>query len=68
MRRWYSSCKKSLMGRTNKWLSGQIGRNEVTVSRWCHNLQQPDLKTLHRIADLLDVHVCELLTAGRGES
>lgn len=49
-------------GRTNKWLSAQIDRNEVTVSRWCRNTQQPDLETLYRIAKVLGVHVCELLT------
>ncbi len=48
-------------GRTNKWLSTQIDRNEVTVSRWCRNVQQPDLETLYNIANLLNVHVCELL-------
>lgn len=49
-------------GRTNKWLSGQIDRNQVTVSRWCRNVQQPDLETLYKIAELLSVHICELLT------
>ncbi len=49
-------------GRTNKWLARQVGRNEVTVSRWCSNVQQPDLETLYKIARILGVHVCELLT------
>lgn len=49
-------------GRTNKWLSAQIDRNEVTVSRWCQNTQQPDLETLYRIARVLSVPVCDLLT------
>lgn len=49
-------------GRTNKWLSAQIDRNEVTVSRWCQNTQQPDLETLYRIARVLSVDVCDLLT------
>lgn len=48
-------------GRTNKWLSAQLGKNEVTVSRWCRNLQQPDLETLYRVAHLLGVPVCDLL-------
>lgn len=51
-------------GRTNKWLSQQIDRNEVTVSRWCRNVQQPDLDTLFRIAELLSVDVCDLLVRG----
>lgn len=48
-------------GRTNKWLAKKINRNEVTVSRWCSNVQQPDLETLFDIAHLLGVHVSELL-------
>lgn len=48
-------------GRSNKWLAAQLGKNEVTVSRWCRNVQQPDLETLFRIAGLLGVRVCLLL-------
>lgn len=48
-------------GRTNKWLSAQLGKNEVTISRWCRNVQQPDLETLFQIARLLGVNVCLLL-------
>ena len=48
-------------GRTNKWLSAQLGKNEVTVSRWCRNVQQPDLETLYRIARTLGVGICVLL-------
>ena len=48
-------------GRTNKWLALQLDKNEVTVSRWCRNVQQPDLETLYRIAELLGVHARELL-------
>ncbi|KGE87989.1 MAG: helix-turn-helix transcriptional regulator [Phaeodactylibacter xiamenensis] len=48
-------------GRTNKWLAAQLGKTEVTVSRWCRNVQQPDLETLYRIARTLGVGVCALL-------
>lgn len=48
-------------GRTNKWLAAQLGRNEVTVSRWCRNSQQPDLETLFEIARVLGVPARELL-------
>ena len=40
---------------------GTTGKNEVTVSRWCRNVQQPDLETLYRVAELLDVKVIKLL-------
>jgi transcriptional regulator with XRE-family HTH domain len=48
-------------GRTNKWLAEQLGKNQVTVSRWCNNNQQPDLETLYKIATLLQVKVYDLL-------
>ncbi len=28
-------------GKTGKWLAGQLGKNEATVSRWCSNTSQP---------------------------
>lgn len=48
-------------GRTNKWLAMQLDKNQVTVSRWCRNVQQPDLETLYKIATLLQVKVYDLL-------
>jgi len=48
-------------GRSNKWLAAQLGRNEVTISRWCRNVQQPDLETLYEIARILGVHARDLL-------
>ena len=48
-------------GRTNKWLAAQLDKNEVTVSRWCRNVQQPDLETLYQIATILGIHARELL-------
>jgi putative transcriptional regulator len=48
-------------GRTNKWLATQMDKTEVTVSRWCRNVQQPDLETLYRIAQTLGVGVRTLL-------
>ena len=47
--------------KTAKWLSGQIGKNVCSVSRWCTNSAQPDLNTLFRIAEILNVDVRELL-------
>lgn len=48
-------------GRTNKWLAEQIGRDPVTVSKWCTNSSQPDLQTLSKIAGLLCIDIRELL-------
>ena len=48
-------------GKTNVWLAEQLGVNPTTVSKWCTNTCQPDLHTLSRIAELLNVSRRELL-------
>ena len=47
--------------RTSKWLSKQMGVNPSTVSKWCTNTSQPDIASLLRIADLLEVDIKELI-------
>ncbi len=47
--------------RTSKWLSEQMGVAPSTVSKWCTNSSQPDLGSLLKIADLLEVDIKELL-------
>lgn len=47
--------------RTAKWLSEQIGKKTCSVSCWCTNTSQPDLETLFRIAEVLNVDVRELI-------
>lgn len=46
--------------RTNKWLAEQLGVNQTTVSKWCTNTTQPDLQTLKRITELLEVNIQDL--------
>lgn len=48
--------------RTNKWLAEQLGVNQTTVSKWCTNTTQPDLATLKRISELLEVNVSEIIS------
>lgn len=48
-------------GKTNKWLAEQLGKDPVTISKWCTNTTQPDLQTLSKISDLLQVNIRELL-------
>lgn len=48
-------------GKTSRWLAGQIGRQENTVSRWCLNKVQPSLPQLTEIVKVLDVDVRTLL-------
>lgn len=50
-------------GQTNKWLADQLGKDPVTISKWCTNTTQPDLQTLSKIADLLDIDIRELLVS-----
>ena len=45
--------------RTNKWLSEQMGVTPSTVSKWCTNSSQPDLGSLLKISDLLEVDIRE---------
>ena len=47
--------------KTNKWLAEQLNVNQATVSKWCTNTSQPDLATLKRISELLNVNVSEII-------
>ena len=47
--------------KTNKWLAEQLGVNQATVSKWSTNTTQPDLMTLKKISELLDVSVSEII-------
>lgn len=49
--------------KTSKWLAEQVGRSACTVSKWCGNSVQPDLKTLNEIANALNVDVKDLLVS-----
>ena len=46
--------------RTARWLSQQMGVTPSTVSKWCTNTSQPDLASILKIADLLEVDIREL--------
>ena len=48
-------------GNTGIWLAGQLGKDPVTVSKWCTNTTQPDLQTLAKISELLNIDIRELL-------
>lgn len=47
--------------KSNKWLAEELGKDQGTISKWCTNTCQPDLKTLVRIAELLHVELTELV-------
>ena len=48
-------------GKTNKWLAEQLGKDPVTISKWCTNTTQPDLLTLSKMSELLHVNIREIL-------
>ena len=55
------NCLKAVLadaGQTNKWLAEQLGKDPVTISKWCTNTTQPDL---------LKIDIRELLV-GRNQS
>lgn len=49
--------------KTSKWLAESLGKNPATVSKWCTNTSQPDLSTLTRIAQLLNVDTKDLINS-----
>ena len=51
--------------KTGKWLAEQLGKSTCTISKWCSNTIQPDLATLNKIAELLNVDVRELITPSK---
>lgn len=51
--------------KTGKWLAEELGKSPCTVSKWCQNSIQPDIKTLNEIANLLDVDVKNLLVSNK---
>ena len=51
--------------KTGKWLAEQLGKSTCTVSKWCSNSIQPDLATLNKIAELLNVDVRDLIRSSK---
>lgn len=48
-------------GRTQTWLSEQLGKSYVVVTNYCNNNAQPSIEVLRKIAKILDVDVRVLL-------
>lgn len=51
--------------KTNKWLSEQLGKAPSAVSKWCTNVSQPNLQTLRKIAQLLDIDIKDLIYSSK---
>lgn len=57
------NCIKAVLaekGIMSKWLAKTLKKDPTTVSKWCNNHSQPDLCTLARIAEVLDVDIYRL--------
>lgn len=50
-------------GLTQAWLAGQLDVEFRTVNRYATNFRQPNLQTLFKIADILDVNVKQLINS-----
>lgn len=46
---------------TSSELANALGKNKVSISRWCTNESQPSIETLFEIAEYLNVEVSVLL-------
>ncbi len=49
------------MGKTNKWLADQLGKDPATVSKWCTNASQPSLEMMMKISKVLNVEMNDLV-------
>lgn len=47
--------------KTGRWLAEELGKSVCTISKWCSNTSQPDLKTLAQIAKKLNVKIADLI-------
>lgn len=55
-------CEKK---KTSKWLAEELDKNPTTISKWCTNTIQPDLPTLGKIAELLNVDIKDLIQSSK---
>ena len=48
-------------GKTNKWLSEQLGVDSTTVSKWCTNSSQPSVEMIFRMMKVLDADINQVI-------
>lgn len=51
----------AVAGETGVCFSCQLGKDSVTVSKWCTDITQPNLQTLAKISEFFQVNIRELL-------
>lgn len=47
--------------KTNRWLAEQMGKSEITISRWVQYKIQPSLEQLLQVAKLLSISPKDLI-------
>ena len=47
--------------KTGKWLAEQLGKDPLTIYKWCSNKMQASLEMLSQIAKTLNVDTKELI-------
>lgn len=47
--------------KTNLWLAEQMGKSEITISRWVQNKTQPSLEQLLQVASFLSISPRDLI-------
>lgn len=47
--------------KTNRWLAEQMGKSEITISRWVQNKSQLSLEQLLQVAKLLSISPKDLI-------
>ena len=53
--------------KTNRWLAEQMGKSEITISRWVQNKTQPSLEQLLQVAQILSVSPKDLINEVKSE-
>lgn len=53
--------------KTNRWLAEQMGKSEITISRWVQNKTQPSLEQLLQVAQILSVSPKDLINEVESE-
>ena len=54
-------------GTSQAWLAKKVGISRTAMNSICHNRSQPRFETLYKIAEVLDVDVCDLLVRNKSE-
>ena len=63
MNKKYNCIREHLKARgiSQKWLAEKVGVSYNAMSAICNNRSQPKIPLLYKIADALEVNICELL-------